>query len=88
MPKKKSSIKKITAKELEDDYLQIELTDKDGKTQTVKSKIYSSGKVKFKIKHPDIGEELSYEGIVENSNLYIYPLIDWASLSRNPIKIR
>lgn len=87
MPKKKNSIKSITAKELKDEYLEIELTDTNGEKQTVQSKIYSSGRVKFSMTHPDLEETLNYEGIIENSKLYIYPLIDRAALSKTPIKI-
>lgn len=88
MAKKKNSIKSIVAKEIEDDYLEIELTDAEGERQTVQSKIYSTGRIKFTIKHPVLNETLDYEGIVEDSKLYIYPLIDRASLSSTPIKIR
>jgi len=86
---KTSKISNISAKRLPNEQLEIEVKVK-GKNTDIKviSKIYSTGRVKFSLHHPDLNKEMSYEGIVEGNKLFLYPIAGTGVLSIDPIIIK
>lgn len=83
MPK----IKKVSASNKEDGYIEIKVEDKKGNVQKVDSKVFSDGRVRFSLTHPELNKKLPYDGIVEGSYLYLYPLIGVGILTDKPIRI-
>lgn len=84
MPK----IKKVSATSKEDNYIEIKVEDVKGNVHTVDSKVFSDGRVRFSLVHPELEKKMPYDGIVEGSYLYLYPLIGVGILSDKPIRIK
>lgn len=86
---KNKKIKKITAKKVDDDaYLQVLIEDNSGKKIEAKSKILAGGRIKFTIRHPVLKKKFPYDGLIEGSYLYLYPLIGVGVLTDKPIPIK
>lgn len=84
-------IKKVTAKRLEGDEILIKIKTSDkSKNKEISAKIsQASNKIRFTITNPEIKERMTYEGIVEDNKLYLYPMYGKGVLTTNqPIRIK
>lgn len=89
MPKKKKSIKNVTAKKVDDGtYLEVHIEDSTGKVIEARSKVLAGGRIKFSITHPVLKKKFPYDGLIEGSYLYLYPLIGVGVLTNKPIPIK
>jgi len=83
MAKKKKTELNITASPgTEEETLDITINQ-----ETITCKVYQSGTVKFSYVHPDIGKSMKYEGIIEGTNLYLYPMVGTGVLTTRPVAI-
>ncbi len=81
--KKKKTDLKISAELAEEDHLDLTINGK-----TINCKIYQDGRIKFQYKHPDVKKKMTYEGLVEDDKLWLYPIIGEGVLMTGPVSIK
>lgn len=84
-----SKIKGVTAKWVGDDVeITIETSGRLRDINLTRSPSSATGIIRFSFIHPDYGEKLNYDGIVEGDKLFLYPLAGKGVLSTEPIYIQ
>lgn len=83
--KKRKTKKKINIQAYKESEDQINLNIEG---EEITCKVYSTGRIKFTFKHPELKKKFKYDGIVEDSTLFLYPIIGDGVLTTEPIKIQ